>query len=202
MRLVESITWLVLTSSGCSPPASGNAAAPELPAAEPALAPCPTDQFRQLSCVTLEGEPPACPARLEEATIEADHLDPRLWRPAPDAMTLDEALTARFRAEGEPAACCWSGCVEAPVRPQGRVAHDYVQLKCIPAMRPSAASPDRPDCPAALDFPDDMPDQVAPFDPEGTREVVAGWSSSREPLLPSIAWCCYRSAPAAAIGPE
>ncbi len=58
----------------------------------------------------------------------------------------------------------------------------------------------RPDSHGHL--PEDMPRHVAPFDPEGTRAVVDEWSSEKVPLLPRIAWCCYRSAPIAAIGAE
>ena len=64
---------------------------------------------------------------------------------------------------------------------------------------PSHPPPSRPSCPAAIEFPDDYTGHVAALDAAGTQERAEAWRS--EPLLRHVEWCCYGTAPLAAIGP-
>jgi hypothetical protein len=122
-----------------------------------------------------------------------------MWGPRPAGeLPLDPALTSAYRAESSGAECCYSACVAAPVRPRGVSAHDYRRSACIPEMSTSTPAPGHPRCPAALALPDDYPGHVAAFDPRASEEQAQRWRAAG---LFDLGWCCYGSAPLAAIGP-
>jgi hypothetical protein len=202
------LALVAVSALSCATPASTSApttttppppTTPSSPEAADVLRPCLQDQFRQVICGTLRRDADTCPARPTD--MEVAFTGGHIWQPDLAAMEPDEDLTSMFRTEGEPWACCYSGCATAPVHWQAHVSNDYAQLRCIPAMQTSVVMPDHPGCPVALEFPDDMPGHVAPFDPVGTGQVVTEWTAQGIPVLPRMPWCCYRSAPIAAIGP-
>lgn len=161
----------------------------------PLLRPCPVDAFRQYRCgVPADGE--GCPPR--PTALQVVQRGP--WEPAPEAETLDLGLTRAFSGAPRGRTCCYSSCVAVEVHTRAVSADiSYRSLACLPGMTPSHPAPGHPRCPAAIRFPDDWMNHIAAFDEEGTRARAREYAA--QPEFAGVAWCCYRRAPAAAIGP-
>lgn len=189
---------------------------------------CAVDQFRQFECeraphltaseraagAVREVAIAECPSAPQRGGLGAGIPHPLpLWRPAVD-LRLDGPLTVAYRADATrerrrrrhaPAdwssqGCCYSACVDVPVRAQAHSTHDYRSIVCVPEFENSQPSESHPRCARAIEFPDAWHHHVAAFDTAATGERT-GRVESGAPITANVRWCCYADAPMAAIGP-
>jgi hypothetical protein len=188
--------------------------------------PCGVDQFRQFECERATGLSfeertagavrrvpiDACPMVPQRGGLGTGLPYPiTMWRPATE-LRLDPELTETYRRQAttrehrrrlttwSSQGCCYSTCVDVPVRPAARSTHNYRSIVCIPELTTSQPADTRPGCPIAIAFPQDIQDHIAAFDPAATQTQINRLQG--EPIAADLAWCCYGAAPLAAIGPE
>jgi hypothetical protein len=184
-------------AQAASGPATNLALGPATNPAPELVRSCDLDQVRLFLCGERQASAARCPARV--ADLARTFSWNGVFRSGVEELQPDDELTSRYNREAAAEACCYSRCVPVAVHAKPVSATSYRSVTCLPAMATSRPTASHPRCPAAIALPGDFPGHIAAFDRSGTQARSAAWRA--EPLLRDVAWCCYGSAPAAAVGP-